>query len=555
MLENESDEEYLEDTDSESDDEYIVTSDHDSDTEQDADLETEDQEGDSQHFVGKDGTKWAKKSLRSKFARTPTRNLVKVKHMAVVVFSLRSKFARTPTRNLVKLTKTNASFRSLHYCLNCNKSTTVTLKFSNNVPHKVLTNRNVHTTSFFNQRRDYYETLGVSKNASAAEIKKAYYKLAKQYHPDVNKNDPDAAKKFQAVSEAYEILGDDTKRKQYDTWGSTAEQMGARTGAGAGPQGFSQSWSYQSTIDPEELFRKIFGDGGFGKNAFEDFAESNFGFGEAQEVVVRISFAQAARGTNKDIHVNVVDTCPKCRGSRCELGTKATRCTYCDGTGYETVTRGPFIMRSTCRNCEGTRMYIKHKCVECQGKGSTVQRKKVTVPVPAGIEDGQTVRMPLGRKELFVTFRVEKSDYFKRDGPDVHTEAEISISQALLGGSIRIQGLYEDHTIQIMPATSSHTRIRLSGKGMKKVDGYGHGDHYVTFKIIAPKQLSKKQRALLQAYAELETDTPGQILGITHKTDGTKICTESPEMLEAIRAALKQEFRDEEEPPERKKLP
>lgn len=165
----------------------------------------------------------------------------------------------------------------------------------------------------------------------------------------------------------------------------------------------------------------------------------------------------------------MVDTCPKCRGSRCELGTKATRCTYCDGTGYETVTRGPFIMRSTCRNCEGTRMYIKHKCVECQGKGSTVQRKKVTVPVPAGkilkvllraftnnfifligIEDGQTVRMPLGRKELFVTFRVEKSDYFKRDGPDVHTEAEISISQALLGGSIRIQGLYEDHTIQVI---------------------------------------------------------------------------------------------------------
>ncbi|KRT81744.1 hypothetical protein AMK59_6165 [Oryctes borbonicus] len=177
-------------------------------------------------------------------------------------------------------------------------------------------------------------------------------------------------------------------------------------------------------------------------------------------------------------------------------------------------------MRSTCRYCEGTRMYIKHKCVECQGKGSTVQRKKVTVPVPAGIEDGQTVRMPLGNKELFVTFRVEKSDYFRRDGPDVHTEAEISISQALLGGTIRIQGLYEDHTLQITPGTSSHTRIRLTGKGMKKVNGYGHGDHYVTFKISAPKHLSKKQRALLQAYAELETETPGQIMGITRKTDG-----------------------------------
>lgn len=136
-------------------------------------------------------------------------------------------------------------------------------------------------------RKDYYEVLGVSKNASLSEVKKAYYKLAKQYHPDVNKNDPNAAKKFQAVSEAYEILGDDTKRKQYDQWGSTAEQMGmGQAPPGAGAHGFNQAWSYQSTIDPEELFRKIFGSGSFGGGGsqFEDFAESNFGFGEAQEV-------------------------------------------------------------------------------------------------------------------------------------------------------------------------------------------------------------------------------------------------------------------------------
>lgn len=164
--------------------------------------------------------------------------------------------------------------------------------------------------------------------------------------------------------------------------------MGMGGGSGrsnTGPQGFSQSWQYQSTIDPEELFRKIFGDAGFARgSSFDDFAESNFGFGEAQEVVVRISFAQAARGTNKDININVVDTCPKCNGSRCEPGTKAARCSYCDGTGFESVSRGPFIMRSTCRYCEGTRMYIKYKCTECEGKGSTVQRKTVTVPVPAG---------------------------------------------------------------------------------------------------------------------------------------------------------------------------
>ncbi|KAF2896101.1 hypothetical protein ILUMI_10071 [Ignelater luminosus] len=446
--------------------------------------------------------------------------------------------------NLVVSSNTNKiSQRLLHQHFHGNKSAVVSLKFWNNLSarnnfNNQISCRSIYTTQL-NQRNDYYEVLGVSRNASVAEIKKAYYKLAKKYHPDMNKNDPNAAKKFQSVSEAYEILSDEERRKQYDTFGTTAEQMGQQ-GARAGPQGFSQQWSYQGTVDPEELFRKIFGDVRFGQGSpFEDFAESNFGFGEAQEVVVRLTFAQAARGINKDISVNVIDTCPKCNGSRCEPGTKSVKCTYCDGTGFESMTRGPFIMRSTCRYCEGSKVYIKYKCMECEGKGSTVQRKKVTVPVPAGIEDGQTVRMPVGRKELFVTFRVEKSDYFRRDGADVHTEAEISVAQAVLGGTIRIQGIYEDHTVQVVPGTSSHTRIRLSGKGIKKVNGYGHGDHYVTFKITAPKSLSKKQKALLQAYAELETDTPGQIFGITYKTDGSKqYVSEQQDVLEALRLAL-----------------
>lgn len=169
-----------------------------------------------------------------------------------------------------------------------------------------MNKRDFHTSYPQNSRKNYYEILGVGRNASQSEIKKAYYKLAKKYHPDVSKNDPESSKKFQEVSEAYEvsiscqwhssmfshffyfkILGDETKRKQYDTWGSTAEQMGAGAGGGhaSGPQGFSQTWQYQSTIDPEELFRKIFGDAGFGKGSpFDDFAESRYGFGEAQEV-------------------------------------------------------------------------------------------------------------------------------------------------------------------------------------------------------------------------------------------------------------------------------
>nr|XP_034176343.1 protein tumorous imaginal discs, mitochondrial-like isoform X1 [Osmia lignaria] len=405
--------------------------------------------------------------------------------------------------------------------------------------------RGIHVTSKL-LKRNYYEILGVSKNASAKDIKKAYYQLAKKYHPDTNKGDPDASKKFQEVSEAYEVLSDDTKRKEYDTWGSTSEQMGMGQGGGGGGGGrakdFSQSWHFRSSVNPEDLFRKIFGDAAFQSGTFgdfEDFAESKLGFGAAQEVVMNLTFSQAARGVNKDVQLNVLDTCPKCLGSRCEPGTKAVRCQYCNGTGMETISTGPFVMRSTCRYCHGTRMFIKFPCTECEGKGQSIQRKKVTVPVPAGVEDGQTIRMAVGNKEVFITFRVEKSKYFRRDGPDIHTDAQISISQAILGGTIRIEGVYEDHTIQIRPGTSSHTKIRLSGKGIKKVDGTGYGDHYVNIKIAVPGKLNDKQLALLQAYAELEEDTPGSIHGITFKTDGSKQSYTGPlHLVESIRIAL-----------------
>jgi len=415
----------------------------------------------------------------------------------------------------------------------------LSLRSAENTPTTTTTTRQFHvSTALF--KSDFYSVLGVDKKASQKDIKKAYYQLAKKYHPDSNKDDPESSKKFQEVSEAYEILSDEEKRAQYDTYGTAGDQFGMG-GGGANYGGFS------STIDPEELFRTIFGD----KNsAFGNFSQNfgqNVGGGEQfdfgpKEYHVNLTFQQAASGVDKDMYVSIMDNCNSCKGSGSEPGSKPERCPTCNGTGMETVSTGPFMMRSTCRRCSGKGTYNKNPCGECRGRGQTQQRQKITVPVPAGIEDGQTVRMPVGRKEVFITFRVEKSSYFTRKGSDVHTEASISLAQAALGGSVRVQGIYEDVNVQIPASTTSHTRMRMTGKGIKKVSGYGHGDHYIDIKIKAPKKLSDKQLALLQAYAEIESDTPGTIRGLTYALGGKKVVMEDKDgLVREIREALEDE--------------
>jgi len=433
-------------------------------------------------------------------------------------------------------------------------TTLSTTKLLQNKNYRSLTGQRYFQTSSHLSQKDYYNILGVDKSCSQKDIKKAYYQLAKKYHPDTNK-DKDAGKKFQEVSEAYEVLGDDNARKQYDTFGSAGDQFGGMGGGNGGGGGFSQQgWNFKSNIDPEELFRTIFGNqgGGAGANPFAGFggggAQQEFDFGP-KEYHVNLTFQQAAKGVQKDMYVSIVDNCPSCKGTGSEPGSQPERCPNCNGTGMETVSTGPFMMRSTCRRCSGRGTWNKHPCKECNGAGQTNQRKKITVPVPAGIEDGQTVRMPVGRKEVFITFRVEKSDYFKRKGADVHTDATISIAQATLGGAIRVQGIHEDLNLQIPPATPSHTKMKMTGKGLKRVSGYGFGDHYINIKIKPPKALDEKQRALLQAYAEMESDTPGTIQGLTYAVGGKKVVIEDPEGLVAnLREAL-----DEDEHPDTSK--
>lgn len=395
--------------------------------------------------------------------------------------------------------------------------------------------------------KDYYKTLNVAKDATAKDIKKAYYQLAKKYHPDTNKGDSNAQKKFQDVSEAYEVLSDDSKRKQYDAFGTG--DGGANPFAGAG--GFQQpggNWNFSSNIDPEELFRNIFGDqwrtasGGRGGGFSDAFSETNFDFGAPQEYHMNLSFVESARGCNKELSVTVTDECVKCRGTGADSGTDPERCPQCHGTGMETVTTGPFMMRSTCRRCHGKGTWIKIPCGSCRGSGQVRTRQKVMVPVPAGIEDGQTVRMPVGKKEIFITFRVAKSEFFRRQGSDVHTDARISVAQAMLGGVIRVQGIRDDINVQVPSGTGSHSRILLKGKGIPKPSGYGTGDHYIHVKVDVPKKLTEKQRALLQAYAELEPETPGTVNGFTYDKKGRKVLMEDPEGTVAdIREALEED--------------
>ncbi|CAM4934478.1 unnamed protein product, partial [Rotaria socialis] len=409
----------------------------------------------------------------------------------------------------------------------CNISYGTTLKLAPVFPE--LHTRSFHTSSK-RDKKDYYEVLGIPKSATAKDVKKAYYKLAKEYHPDTtDKKDAATTKKFQEVSEAYEVLSDETKRKNYDTYGmggdpfssgqesqSTSSSGGRPTGASQG--GFRGYEYYQSQVDPEELFRRIFGEafsrGGFANHDWMDDPDENkLGKQGITQLALDLTFQEAVRGCNKDVNVRVVDACPTCRGTRCAVGTQPQPCRTCNGSGMETIETGPFFLRATCRTCHGRRETIAKPCYECSGKGQTIQKKFITIPIPAGVEDGQSMRVNLGVSEIFVTFRVKPSDRFRREGEDIHSDIDISISMAALGGKVKVPGIYEDHALDIPSGTQSHQRFRLIGKGVKRLNGQGTGDHYVHVKIKIPIRLTPEQKALMLSFAELDKNKDGTVNG------------------------------------------
>jgi len=375
--------------------------------------------------------------------------------------------------------------------------------------HAIYSNRsrNIHSTSAVN-KKDYYDILGIRKDASPGEIKKSYYQLAKKYHPDTNKDDKSASEKFQEVQEAYEVLSDDRKRAQYDQFGQSDFGSGGG-GAGFGQDPFGAGGPFQG-MNADDIFKSFFGDraGGFSSAMGMEDARAT------QNIVMNLTFMESVRGVNRDIRVQVRNTCNRCNGRRAEPGTTLSRCPQCNGTGEEQVNTGFFHMRSTCRRCKGDGHIVQDPCKKCNGKGAVDERKTVTVPVPAGVEDGQIVRVPISYGEVFVTFKVSESKIFRREGFDVHSDVAVHFAQAILGGNLRVPGLHGDVDLKIPAGTQSHQQIRMIGKGIPRLNGYGRGDHYIHIKIHLPRFLSEHQKMKIIDFAESDDSVRGKINGV-----------------------------------------
>ncbi|KAK5898683.1 hypothetical protein CesoFtcFv8_008235 [Champsocephalus esox] len=352
--------------------------------------------------------------------------------------------------------------------------------------------RSFHTSSRRGaSQQDLYQVLGVPRSATQKDIKKSYYQLAKKFHPDTNPDDPESKEKFAKLADAYEVLSDELKRKQYDTYGA----------AGFNPSGGGA------------IFGEFSGGRGFG--------DLNSMFEQRPEFVMELTFSEAAKGAQKPLTVNLEDACPRCDGKGSEPGTKVSHCHYCNGTGMEATNTGPFMMRSACRRCGGRGSIIITICLLCRGSGQTKKRQTVSVPVPAGVEHGQSVRMAVGSKEILITFRVQRSPVFKRTGADIHSDVLISVAQAILGGTATGPGLHQTISITVPASCQADQVIRLQGKGIRRMSSYSYGDHYVHIKIRVPKKLTRRQRSLLLSYAEEETDVPGTVNGVEPSTGGS----------------------------------
>lgn len=360
-------------------------------------------------------------------------------------------------------------------------------------------------------KRDYYEVLGVSKGATAGELKKAYRKLSKQFHPDINKAD-DAADKFKEISEAYEVLSDPQKKAGYDQYGhaSTDPNFGGG-GFGGGFGGFGGDAGGFGGF--EDIFGSFFGGGGRSSNPNAPRQ------GNDLQYTLDLSFEDAVFGTAKTIKFNREDKCGTCDGSGAKAGTHPETCSKCHGQGSIQVERqtplGRMMTQQTCDQCGGKGQSINTPCDDCAGVGRIKKKHSVKVNVPAGVEDGQQMRLagqgeaginggPFG--DLYVVFRVQDSDIFERDGSEIYYELPLSFVQATLGDEVEVPTIHGKVKLKIPAGTQTGTTFRLKGKGATRLRGNGTGDQQVTVKVVTPKHLNDAQKTALRQFAEAGGD-------------------------------------------------
>ncbi len=341
-------------------------------------------------------------------------------------------------------------------------------------------------------KRDYYEVLGVSRNATQEEIKKAYRRLALQYHPDKNPGNKEAEEKFKEAAEAYAVLSDPEKRAHYDRFGH----------AGLGEQAFT-GFSPDIFADFADILGSFFGfEGIFGRRA-----PAGPQRGADLRTVVRISFEEMATGVEKVLHVPREENCPTCGGSGAAPGSRPVTCSVCGGRGQVRLTQGFFSLVRTCPQCDGSGRVITSPCPECRGSGRVERRQEVRFSIPAGVESGTRLRL-VGQGEegvrggppgdLYVQIQVEPHEVFVRQGADIHVEVEVSAFLAALGGEIEVPTLSGLQTVRLPEGSQPGDTVILRGQGLPRVGRGGRGDLVVHLKVVVPKKLSAKQRDLLR---------------------------------------------------------
>lgn len=367
-------------------------------------------------------------------------------------------------------------------------------------------------------KRDYYEVLGVSRDASQEEIKKAYRKLARKYHPDANPDDPSAVEKMKEINEAYEVLGNPEKRAKYDQFGHMGEQA----------QGFGGFGNFGGDFGGFGDFGSIF-DMFFGQGASQGGRPTGPERGADLRYDLEIDLEDAAFGVEKELRLNRLDTCDTCGGTGARPGTAPKTCPNCHGTGQVRHTQqtpfGTFTRVGTCPRCRGEGAVIEDPCPSCHGEGKVRKLRTISLKVPAGVDSGSRLRVAgegeAGRRggppgDLYVYVHVRPHKLFKRVGNDVHIEIPIGFAQAALGSEVEVPLLGgKTAKVKIPAGTQTGTAFALNGKGMPNLKGYGRGDQIVTVKVVTPTRLSEKQKELLRQLAETE----GEYV-LEHSEDG-----------------------------------